>query len=423
MRNFSYFAGAALAATAVAQNTQTSTQDVAAAAATAKTSSPTSHVHGAAFDRIAIVWLENTDYSKAVGDPNLAALAKKGITLSNYFGVTHPSEPNYVAGHGGDNFGMDNDDFNSVDANISSIVDLLEAKGVSWGAYQEDQPYSGFEGFSWVNQKTKANDYVRKHNPPVIYGANNSPQRLSQIKNLTTFFSDLEANTLPQWMFITPNMTSDGHDSSVTTAGSWCSNFLTPLLNNKKFMKRTLVLLTFDENHTYTDANRVLAILLGDAVPPELVGTTDDSFYDHYSELSTVEANWGLDTLGRWDVGANVFSFVAKATGDVIAPWDGPTAEAPTVFLNESFPGVFSTDTDTAGYPAPNISMVHNGRKVADSIVQAWQGSDAQTYYQDTVEIPDGLRPPVYGDNVAPAPGRPAHGRPAPKPSGHGYKA
>jgi len=29
--------------------------------------------------------------------------------------------------------------------------------------YQEDMPYSGFEGFGWVNQKNGANDYVRKH--------------------------------------------------------------------------------------------------------------------------------------------------------------------------------------------------------------------------------------------------------------------
>ncbi len=41
-------------------------------------------------------------------------------------------------------------------------MDLLEAKGVSWSVYGEDQPYSGFEG-NWVNQKTGASDYVRKH--------------------------------------------------------------------------------------------------------------------------------------------------------------------------------------------------------------------------------------------------------------------
>jgi hypothetical protein len=81
--------------------TATSASDVYAAQATAKTAHTTSHVPGRAFDRFITIWLENTDYDKAAGDPNLAWLAKQGITLSNYFGVTHPSEPNYVASHGG----------------------------------------------------------------------------------------------------------------------------------------------------------------------------------------------------------------------------------------------------------------------------------------------------------------------------------
>lgn len=137
-----------------------------------------------------------------------------------------------------------------VASNVSTVVDLLEDKGISWGTYQEDMPFTGFEGFAWKNQKTGANDYVRKHNPPVIYNANTSPRRLSYQKNTTVFFEDLKAHRLPQWSFITPNMTSDGHDTTVTVAGTWCRNLLEPLLNNSYFMERTLVLLTFDENHT-----------------------------------------------------------------------------------------------------------------------------------------------------------------------------
>jgi hypothetical protein len=57
-----------LATAAYAQNTATGTADVAAAAATAKTSSPTSNVKGKAFDRFVVVWLENTDYDKSIGD-------------------------------------------------------------------------------------------------------------------------------------------------------------------------------------------------------------------------------------------------------------------------------------------------------------------------------------------------------------------
>lgn len=61
-------AAAAITVAANAQNTATSTVDVAAAAATAKTDHSTSKIGGKAFDRIAIIWLENTDYDKAIGD-------------------------------------------------------------------------------------------------------------------------------------------------------------------------------------------------------------------------------------------------------------------------------------------------------------------------------------------------------------------
>ena len=68
MRILSVTSVLAIVVSAIAQNTATDTADVAAAAATAITHSPTSNVKGKAFDRIAIIWLENTDYSKAVGD-------------------------------------------------------------------------------------------------------------------------------------------------------------------------------------------------------------------------------------------------------------------------------------------------------------------------------------------------------------------
>lgn len=91
---------------------------------------------------------------------------------------------------------------------------------------------------------------------------------------------------LPQWMWITPNMTDDGHDSNVTVAGTWAKGFLTPLLSNKNFLNNTLVLLTFDENETYNISNKVWAVLLGDAVPENLKGTTDSSYYNHCTFLA-----------------------------------------------------------------------------------------------------------------------------------------
>jgi acid phosphatase len=68
-----------------------------------------------------------------------------------------------VAAVGGDYFGMNNDALNKLPPNISTVVDLLEDKGISWAEYQEDMPYTGFTGKKWRNHKTHANAYVRKH--------------------------------------------------------------------------------------------------------------------------------------------------------------------------------------------------------------------------------------------------------------------
>ncbi|CUS15865.1 unnamed protein product [Tuber aestivum] len=356
-----------------------------------------SDVKGRVFNRFVTIWLENTDYDKAAGDPNLSWLAKKGILLSNYFAVTHPSEPNYVASVGGEYFGMNNDDMNKLPANISSVADLLEGKGISWGEYQEDMPYTGFTGNEYRNQQTQANAYVRKHNPLVIFNSvADVPERLANIKNLTLFWSDLEAQDLPQWIFITPNMTSDGHDTSVTVAGAWTRSFLEPLLANDYFMKDTLILVTFDENHTYTRPNRVVGILLGGAVPESVHGTTDNNYYDHYSEISTIEANWDLHTLGRYDVGANVFSLVANKTKDVVRKHSNLDG----VYLNESYPGIFHRKK-WAPQPVPNTSLNINGRSVLPSVVKTWGGDEnqKQTVYGGDLEIPSAANRPKVRKN------------------------
>lgn len=139
-----------------------------------------------------------------------------------------------------------------------------------------------------------------------------------------------------------------------------------------------------------------MGILIGDAVPQNLVGTTDAMFYNHYSEIATVEANWGLNTLGRWDVGANVFDVVAKQTGDTNTAWPAATSANPTRFFNESFAGPFSS-VNVTSYPVPNSLLVRAGRLVLPQVALQWglQQLQQKSYYKNTVQIPDGLNPPV----------------------------
>lgn len=233
---------------------------------------------------------------------------------------------------------MDNDDFKQIPANVSTVVDLLDTKGISWGEYQEHIPYPGFQGYNYSNQKTYDDDYVRKHNPLILFDsvvANET--RARQIKSFSDFENDLRDKKLPQWAFFTPNMTNDAHDTNITFGAQWERSFISTLVKNEYFMHKTAVLLTFDEDSTYFKNNRVYSILVGGAIPDHLKGTTDDTFYTHYSTIASVSANWGLPSLGRWDCGANIFQMVANKTGYV-----NYKVDTTNLLLNETYPGPMS---------------------------------------------------------------------------------
>ncbi|KAG0289846.1 hypothetical protein BGZ96_006682 [Linnemannia gamsii] len=268
---------------------------------------------GKAFDHIFIVFLENTDYDLANSDPTLRSLFKSGVVLNNFHGVTHPSQPNYLAAIAGDYFDYDDDGTHNLDTSYKTVVDLLEDKGLTWRSYQENMPSVCYTGSSSKSL------YYRKHNPFISFDLiSKNATRCKNVVPSTQLQTDLNAGYLPNYSFYTPNIKNDGHDTTVAYASKWFSGFLAPLLSNPTFNNNTLVVLTFDEADDYTDeTNHVLGMLLGDAVK-HINNTVDSTFYTQYSLISTVTSNWGLGNLGRFDVYkplSNVFSFVAALTG------------------------------------------------------------------------------------------------------------
>jgi len=119
---------------------------------------------------------------------------------------------------------------------------------------------------------------------------------------------------MPAYSFYTPNIDNDGHDTNGSFAGTWLDGFFSSYLANATFMQDALVLVTFDETQYYAERNRIWACLIGGVIPPNLRGTTDDTFYTHYSALRTIELNWDLGSLNRGDANttlSNVFQFGA----------------------------------------------------------------------------------------------------------------
>lgn len=319
------------------------------------------------YDRFITIWLENTDYDSAAASPTFQKLAKEGILLDQYHAVTHPSEPNYVAAMAGDFFGMHDDDFYFIPQNVSSLVDLLELKHISWASYQENLPTDGFAlDYTQTNYATGSGSYTyykRKHNPHIILNSVAADARRAlRVRNFNDFAVDVNASALPQHVWFTPNMVNDAHDTDVNYVSEWLEYWLVPLLQNPNFNgNKTLIQLTFDENESYGIQNRIYTVLLGNAVPESLKGTTDSTFYTHYSHLSSVQNNWDLPSLGRNDANktlANVFEFQAKTTN--YSNYAPKPEEIPQFNLTGIYPGAANKNQWTP-ILAPNVNATGAG--------------------------------------------------------------
>jgi phospholipase C len=257
---------------------------------------------GRIFDRIFIVVLENTWFARAAEAPFLQSLAARGALFSNYYAVSHPSYPNYLAMVAGSTLGVKDDKQRDFDA--TSLVDLLEPAGVSWKVYAEDLPSPCFLGGSSPDGL-----YVRKHEPYISFrNIQRSPARCARIVNADQLSADLAADDLPQYSLYIPNVRHDGHDTSLGEMDAWLRGFLTPLLQDPRFMRRTLLVVTFDEDAGLW-TNRIYTAFVGDMVQP---GITNGNAYNHYSLLRLIEENFGLGTLHREDSQATAICCVWK---------------------------------------------------------------------------------------------------------------
>jgi len=101
-----------------------------------------------------------------------------------------------------------------------------------------------------------------------------------------------------------------------------------------------------------------------------------------------------LHTLGRWDVGANVFANVGKYTGDRIRKWS-TTPDLAHRYFNSSYAGIFNTHDKWAPQPVPDCHSRRNGRTTLPAIKAQWESQQDKNYYHGQLEVPDGNNPPV----------------------------
>ncbi len=247
---------------------------------------------GKFFDRVVTVVLENADYKDAVKQPFLEKLGKDGVLFTNFSGVTHPSQGNYLAMISGVLKAGLGDQF--VDLGDKTIVDLLEAKGLTWKVYAEQYPGNCFIGIGIMS-------YVRRHNPFISFtGIAKNKKRCAKIVPAKEFDKDLKENQLPHYVFYIPDVNNDGHDTGVTFADTWYREKFSALVADKKLMERTILISTFDEDGG-TVANQIYTSIVGGPVRD---GQVISDALNHFSILKLIEDNWTLGNLGKGDLTA-----------------------------------------------------------------------------------------------------------------------
>src|SRR5688500_14431166 len=174
------------------------------------------------FQHIVIIMFENKEFGSVIGNPqmpNFNRLAVEYTLLTQYYAIQHPSLPNYIALMGGDTFGI-NSNCNDCFINATSLPDLIEASGRTWKTYQEDMPEPCFMGSTLL--------YAQKHNPFVYFDPIRlNPERCTRsVVPLTDLQTDIAANSLPNFMFIKPNICNDSHDCSLRVSDAWLMNLL-----------------------------------------------------------------------------------------------------------------------------------------------------------------------------------------------------
>ncbi len=162
-------------------------------------------------NHIFVIFLENNSRKQVIGNPNapyLTSLASTYGQATNYWGVTHPSLPNYVATISGSNWFVNDDNPHDRFPHMN-LVDQLEAHHLTWAAYMDAMPRAGFLGSQWPSYTAL---YANKHNPFVLFGdIRHNPARMANVKPYTDFAGDLTGSHAPNFVFISPDQCNDMH--------------------------------------------------------------------------------------------------------------------------------------------------------------------------------------------------------------------
>jgi hypothetical protein len=243
-----------------------------------------------------VIVMENKEHDDVIGSassPYVTSLARHYASASRFFGVVHPSLPNYLALTAGTTFGV-HTDCTGCQQSGKSIADQMEAAGVSWKAYMGGMPRACFTG-------AFSGQYAKKHNPFMYYRSVVShPKRCaSRVVPEGQLAGDLRAGRLPTYSFLSPGLCDDSHDCSIERGDRYLARTVPPIL--KALGPRGFLVLTWDEG--VSDRGCCGRLARGGRIPTVVAGlgvrrgAVLSASLTHYSTLRTIEDALALPRL------------------------------------------------------------------------------------------------------------------------------
>jgi phosphatidylinositol-3-phosphatase len=261
----------------------------------------------ARFQHVIVIFEENHSYDQVIGPPGSTAAARAPYlnSLAERCGIatearaaTHPSNPNYMAATGGRATRM-----NTVQ-DAPSIFDQVSAAGGEWRVYQESMPSNCARADSGF--------YKTGHNPAIWY----SPLAADCARwdvPISELSSDLAADTLPDYAFISPNTCNDMHACragesdalAVERGDDWLATWIPRITASPSYQNgSTVVFIAWDEGAGGFDGEDCLAALQDESCHIPLVvlspyiapGTRAGGMLTLYSVLRASEDMLGINT-------------------------------------------------------------------------------------------------------------------------------
>ena len=242
-------------------------------------------------DHVVIVIEENHSFSNVIGSasaPYMNRLVAAGASFNNMYGITHPSQGNYIQFFSGENQGVLDDTVppTGTPFTAANLGAALRSVGKTFGGYSEGLPATG-------STAVTSGNYVLRHNPWVNWqadppGTNQLPSSVNM--PFTSFPTDF--NQLPSVSIVVPDLQHDMHDGTIAQADTWLQTNLSAYENWAQ-THNSMLIVTWDED-SFASRNHIPTIISG----PMVKATTNNSTWTLHNITRTVADMFGATPPG-----------------------------------------------------------------------------------------------------------------------------